>query len=200
MYRMSVVKNKCSCNQKKQFKLKTGFIIIVSVLFLSYPQMVVGLMYIVIGSLNINRTKDQTAAVILNDVILVLVFVISLINVIISGFGIEHSSQPLRLLEKEPLQSICTAQPITTYRILISYNAYIDDLKLTYVSQSQVVAAMLAIILTRISLYNSARHRSIANALTHISLGLVFVALFCDVIKMNFGLDPAVPFDKPDTP
>lgn len=93
-----------------------------------------------------------------------------------------------------------SAQPITTYRILISYNAYIDDLKLTYVSQSQVVAAMLAIILTRISLYNSARHRSIANALTHISLGLVFVALFCDVIKMNFGLDPAVPFDKPDTP
>lgn len=63
--------------------------------------MVVGLMFIVIGSLNINRKKDQTAAIILNDVILVLIFVISLVNVIISGFGIEHSSQPLHLLEKE---------------------------------------------------------------------------------------------------
>lgn len=61
----------------------------------------VGLLYIVIGSLNINRTKDQSAAIILNDVILVLVFTISLINVIISGFGIDHSSQPLRLLDRE---------------------------------------------------------------------------------------------------
>lgn len=63
--------------------------------------MVVGLLFIVIGSLNINRKKDQTAAIILNDVILVLIFVISLVNVIISGFGIEHSSQPLYLLERE---------------------------------------------------------------------------------------------------
>lgn len=94
-------------------------------------------------------------------------------------------------------------QPNTNF---VKY-ACIEDFKLICgrllffcVSQSQVVAAMFAIILTRISLYNGTRHRSIANALTHISLGLVFVALFCDVIKMNFGLDPAVPFDKPDTP
>lgn len=63
--------------------------------------MVVGLMFIVIGSLNINRRKDQTAAVILNDIILVMIFIISLVNVIISGFGIEYSSQPLHLLERE---------------------------------------------------------------------------------------------------
>lgn len=63
--------------------------------------MVVGLMFIVIGSLNINRRKDQTAAIILNDIILVMVFIISLVNVIISGFGIEYSSQPLHLLERE---------------------------------------------------------------------------------------------------
>lgn len=63
--------------------------------------MIVGILFIVIGSLNINRTKDQNAAVILNDVILILIFVISIDNVIISGFGIEHSSQPLRLLHEE---------------------------------------------------------------------------------------------------
>lgn len=52
-------------------------------------------MFIIIGSLNINRTNEQAAAIILNDTILVLVFLISVINVIISAFGIEHASKPL---------------------------------------------------------------------------------------------------------
>ena len=55
----------------------------------------------VIGSLNINRKKDQTAAIILNNIILVFIFVISLVNVVISGFGIDHASQPLQLLQRE---------------------------------------------------------------------------------------------------
>lgn len=55
------------------------------------------------------------------------------------------------------------------------------------------MAAFFAMLLSRLSLNESDRHRKIANALTHVSMGLVFVALFCDVIKMNFGLDPAVP-------
>lgn len=63
--------------------------------------MIVGILFIIIGSLNINRRKDQTAALILNDVILVLIFVISLVNVIISGFGMEQSSQPLKLIERD---------------------------------------------------------------------------------------------------
>lgn len=63
--------------------------------------MIVGLLFVVLGSLNINRRKDQGVAIVLNDIILVLVFVVSLVNVVISGFGIEHSSQPLKLLEKE---------------------------------------------------------------------------------------------------
>ncbi|XP_058055604.1 ninjurin-2 [Anopheles bellator] len=63
-------------------------------------QMLVGILFVVIGSLNINRKPDQTAAIVLNDVILVLIFVISLLNVIISGFGIEYASQPLRRLER----------------------------------------------------------------------------------------------------
>ena len=65
----------------------------------------VGILFVIIGSLNINRKQDQTAAIILNDIILVVIFVISVINVIISGFGIEYSSQPLRLMDhptKEP--------------------------------------------------------------------------------------------------
>lgn len=64
----------------------------------------------------------------------------------------------------------------------------------------QVMAAFLAIVLTRLSLNESSHHRKIANALTHVSMGLVFIALFCDVIKMNFGLDPAIPFPNNDGP
>lgn len=64
----------------------------------------------------------------------------------------------------------------------------------------QVSAAFLAVILTRLSLNENTQHRNIANTLTHVSMGLVFVALFCDVIKMNFGLDPAIPFPKNDEP
>ncbi|KAM7359739.1 ninjurin C isoform 4-T4 [Cochliomyia hominivorax] len=62
-------------------------------------QLLVGILFVIIGSLNINRKQDQTAAIILNDIILVVIFVISVINVIISGFGIEYSSQPLRLMD-----------------------------------------------------------------------------------------------------
>lgn len=64
-------------------------------------QLLVGILFVVIGSLNINRQKDQAAAVIINDIILVIIFVISVINVIISGFGIEYSSRPLTLLEQQ---------------------------------------------------------------------------------------------------
>ncbi|XP_017845909.1 ninjurin-2 isoform X1 [Drosophila busckii] len=63
-------------------------------------QLMVGILFVAIGSLNINKQQDQTAAIILNDVILVVVFVISVVNVIISGFGIEYSSQPLRLVDQ----------------------------------------------------------------------------------------------------
>ncbi|XP_035773344.1 ninjurin-2-like isoform X1 [Anopheles albimanus] len=68
-------------------------------------QMLVGILFVVIGSLNINRKPDQTAAIVLNDIILVLIFIISLLNVIISGFGIEYSSQPLRLLDQRVMTS-----------------------------------------------------------------------------------------------
>lgn len=57
------------------------------------------------------------------------------------------------------------------------------------------MAGVLAAILSQLNLHESNRHRKLANSLTHVSLGLVFIAMFCDVIKMNFGLDPAVPFE-----
>lgn len=74
----------------------------------SFSQLVVGILFVVIGSLNINRKNEQTAAIVLNDVIVVLIFIISLMNVIISGFGIEHSSQPLRLLDRTRYDSPST--------------------------------------------------------------------------------------------
>ncbi|XP_049861663.1 ninjurin-2-like isoform X3 [Schistocerca gregaria] len=56
-------------------------------------QVLVGVVFLVIGGLNINKERDRRAADILNDISLVLVFIVSVINVIISGFGMEDSSQ-----------------------------------------------------------------------------------------------------------
>lgn len=173
-------------------------------------------MFIVIGSLNINRKKDQTAAIILNDIILVLIFIISLVNVIISGFGIEYSSQPLHLLEREhywndePIRTFLLNYRFTRnfrselklsaalYQVKSNNKAIFDSIAncfFIFVPRSiQVTAAVLAVVTSRLDLHESARQRTIANALTHISMGLVFVALFCDVVKMNFGLEPAVPY------
>ncbi|XP_040175506.1 ninjurin-2 isoform X5 [Anopheles arabiensis] len=70
-------------------------------------------------------------------------------------------------------------------------------LMLTLISISiilQVSAAMLAVILTLVNLHGGEVQRKVANILNHFSLGFVVVALFCDVIKMNFGLDPAIPY------
>lgn len=60
------------------------------------------------------------------------------------------------------------------------------------------MAGIMALILGRLSLSESLRQRKYANALTHVSIGLIFIALFCDVVKMNFGLDPAVKIAKPN--
>ncbi|XP_049286643.1 ninjurin-2 isoform X3 [Anopheles funestus] len=70
-------------------------------------------------------------------------------------------------------------------------------LMLTLISISiilQVSAALLAVILTLVNLHGGEVQRKVANILNHFSLGFVVVALFCDVIKMNFGLDPAIPY------
>lgn len=56
------------------------------------------ILFVAIGGLNINKQADHTAAIVLNDVILIFIFLISLINIIISGFGMEYSNHPLKLI------------------------------------------------------------------------------------------------------
>ena len=52
-------------------------------------QVVAGILFLVIGGLNINDgSPNQKTADILNDVIVVVIFIITLINIVISGFGI----------------------------------------------------------------------------------------------------------------
>jgi hypothetical protein len=55
------------------------------------------------------------------------------------------------------------------------------------------------VFLSFIDLERSELHRRVANILNGFALGFVVATLFCNVIKMNFGLDPALPvkfFDK----
>ena len=54
-------------------------------------QIIVGILFLIIGGLNINQDGDQRVADILNDVITVTVFLITLVNVVINGFGIRHT-------------------------------------------------------------------------------------------------------------
>ncbi|XP_075228904.1 ninjurin C isoform X1 [Lycorma delicatula] len=54
-------------------------------------QICVGILFLIIGGLDLNKQNDRQPAIILNDIILIMIFLISLINVIISSFGIQHS-------------------------------------------------------------------------------------------------------------
>lgn len=53
-------------------------------------QVTVGICFLFIGSLNINKPKSQRIADILNNLITIQIFIITVINVVISSFGIEH--------------------------------------------------------------------------------------------------------------
>lgn len=72
---------------------------------LFFFQFFVAILFVIIGGLNINEDRDHQSAVVLNDMILLLIFLISIINIIISGFGLDYASQPLKLLEP-PVQQI----------------------------------------------------------------------------------------------
>ena len=54
-------------------------------------QVIVGFLFLIISGMNINDPKTKTTADILNNVILFIVFVITLVNAVISGFGIKHT-------------------------------------------------------------------------------------------------------------
>ncbi|XP_059620619.1 ninjurin-1 isoform X3 [Phlebotomus argentipes] len=72
-------------------------------------------------------------------------------------------------------------------------------LMLTLISISiclQVSAAVIALVLLTF-FRNGECHQKFASALNQILLGCVLGAMFCDVVKMNFGLDPAIPAPPP---
>ncbi|XP_013107118.2 ninjurin-1 isoform X1 [Stomoxys calcitrans] len=57
----------------------------------------------------------------------------------------------------------------------------------------QIGAGLLLMVLSVISIHKGKMERTVADALNHVINGLIFLSVFCDIIKMNFGLDPAVP-------
>jgi hypothetical protein len=67
------------------------------------PQLLVGGLLVLLGSLNINKERDQRKADVTNDITTGLVFIISIVNVIISGFGLESYPQMLKNLHREDI-------------------------------------------------------------------------------------------------
>ncbi|XP_076057722.1 ninjurin-1-like isoform X5 [Oratosquilla oratoria] len=53
-------------------------------------QVAVGVLFLIVGGMNINDPKQERTADILNNIILIMVFAISLVNVVLSAFGIEQ--------------------------------------------------------------------------------------------------------------
>uniref|UniRef100_A0A8D8QPP6 Ninjurin-1 n=1 Tax=Cacopsylla melanoneura TaxID=428564 RepID=A0A8D8QPP6_9HEMI len=88
------------------YKLMVGLISTSIVL-----QIIVGVMFLIIGGLNINKPCDCRSATILNDLILIVIFLISIINVVISGFGIENSSYTMQLLSETPSSPVAPFRP-----------------------------------------------------------------------------------------
>jgi len=60
----------------------------------------VGGIFLVVGGLDIKKEKDQWKCLILNDVSVIMVFLITVINVTISGFGFDISSSVDTSLKK----------------------------------------------------------------------------------------------------
>ncbi|CAH0713153.1 unnamed protein product, partial [Brenthis ino] len=56
----------------------------------------------------------------------------------------------------------------------------------------QASAGVLALIISALDEENNIKQKKIADWLYHISVGMMTGVVFCDVIKMTFGLDPAL--------
>jgi hypothetical protein len=54
-------------------------------------QIIVGILFLIIGGMNINDEVKVKTAEILNDVITILVFLITVINVVINSFGMRST-------------------------------------------------------------------------------------------------------------
>ncbi|XP_064548339.1 ninjurin-A isoform X3 [Drosophila montana] len=57
----------------------------------------------------------------------------------------------------------------------------------------QVAAGVLLVVQSLVSIAKS-QNRSILYTVNHFVDAFIFLSVFCDIIKMNFGLDPAIPF------
>lgn len=55
-----------------------------------------------------------------------------------------------------------------------------------------MTAALLAVLMAVLRMHEDKKQELVANILNQVALAFVTGALFCEVIKMNFGLDPAV--------
>ncbi|XP_050352309.1 ninjurin-1 isoform X2 [Nymphalis io] len=56
----------------------------------------------------------------------------------------------------------------------------------------QVSAGVLALVISALNGDHTVKQKKIADWLYHISVGMMTCVVFCDVIKMTFGLDPAL--------
>ncbi|XP_021183176.2 ninjurin-1 isoform X1 [Helicoverpa armigera] len=56
----------------------------------------------------------------------------------------------------------------------------------------QASAGVLALIISSLDGDSNHRHKKLADWLYHTSVGMMTGVVFCDVIKMTFGLDPAL--------
>ena len=50
-------------------------------------QILVGILFLIVGSMDINEDSKVRTAVIINDLITIIIFVITAINVVINSFG-----------------------------------------------------------------------------------------------------------------
>ena len=85
----SHLKHVLQLGDKYQFYELMFSLIVISIIL----QVVAGIFFLVIGFLNINdgNPKQKKAAIVLNDVIVLVIFIITVINIVISGFGIQDS-------------------------------------------------------------------------------------------------------------
>ncbi|GBP68608.1 Ninjurin-1 [Eumeta japonica] len=118
----------------------TAFIItVLNVLVSAFDSslaLLVGLLFVLIGGLDLNDHDDRPSAIILNDVIVIFIFVIS------------------------------------------------------------VSAGVLAIVIALTDSQRDGQRSKLNDALYHISVGMMTGVVFCDVIKMTLGLDPALSLDN----
>ncbi|XP_017041139.1 ninjurin-1 isoform X3 [Drosophila ficusphila] len=62
----------------------------------------------------------------------------------------------------------------------------------------QVTAGILLVIQSLINMHNP-KDRRVGFTINHFIDALIFLTVFCDILKMNFGIDPAVPHSSDDT-